>query len=156
MGKNELTSRGGALHQDKNWTKFDLPTQTRFVHCGSAPLQRDGGKGLLLKYSKEIITIAGVADAPSKFFLAYPLLDLPPGEPLPQNFTLSKPCQMLWEMDEMPNCFIFTLDAGTTVWSMGGKVKLNQEVGLAFDVLWDRSLVGEYKRTNKAQAQLLP
>ena len=156
MSNTALTSRGGAKDQDKNWSPFLLPQQTRFIHAGSAPLSKDGGTGLLLKYSKEDVTVAGHADAPKKFILAFPLVKNPPGTPLPPTMVLAKPAQMLWSMEEMPNVFIFTLDAGTKVWSENGKITENKEVGLAFDVIWAEALLAEYTRTSKAQATVVP
>jgi hypothetical protein len=153
--KNGYTDRGGAEKQDKNWTKFDLAQQTRFIHCGSAPLASKGGEGLLLKYSKETVTVAGYKDAPTKFILAFPLLGFPPGMALPDPIDIAKPCQLLWDFDEMPNVFVFTLDAGKEVWSEGAVLDAKKEVGMAFDVIWKEALVGEYVRKNKARADLV-
>lgn len=155
MGKHDLTSRGGAKNQDKNWEPFDLPAQTRFIHAGSAPLAKDGGAGLLLRYAKEDITVAGYPHAPKKFILAFALLDSPPGAPLPEEITLAKAAQLLWSLDEMPHVFVFTLDAGTPLWAEGKALAANREIGMAFDVLWSKSLVAEYRRTNKARAAVV-
>ncbi|MFQ4139452.1 hypothetical protein PGN35_024365 [Nodosilinea sp. PGN35] len=155
MRGDELTSRGGAKHQNKNWIPFDLPVQTRFLHAGSAPLAKDGGTGLLLKYSKEDITVAGFADAPSKFILAFALLEFPPGTQLPPEITLAKATQILWSKEEMPHVFVFTLDAGTRLWAEGGAIAANREIGMAFDVLWSSSLVAEYQRTSLAKASIV-
>jgi hypothetical protein len=151
----EYTDRGGAKNQDKNWTKFALAKQVRFIHCGSAPLASKGGEGLLLKYSKEDVTVSGYKDAPKKFILAFPLLDFPPGTALPDPMPIAKPCQLLWDFDEMPNVFVFTLDAGKEVWSEKGVLDSRKEVGLAYDVIWKESLLAEYKRINKAQAKVV-
>jgi len=149
------TSRGGAKDQDKNWSPFLLPNQTRFIHAGSAPLSKDGGTGLLLKYSKEDITIAGYKHAPKKFILAFPLTRFPPGTPLPEKMTLAKPAQLLWSMDEMPHVFVFTIDAGVQVWAENGVITENKETGFAFDILWNESLVAEYQRINLATATVV-
>lgn len=55
----------------------------------------------------------------------------------------------------MPHVFLFTLDAGTPVWTEGGVIRENKEVGFDFDILWDYSLVAEYRRTSKASADLV-
>jgi hypothetical protein len=153
MPNGDLTSRGGAKNQDKNWAPFQLPKQTRFIHAGSAPLAKDGGTGLLLKYSKEDITVAGHKNAPKKYILAFPLFDFPPGTLLPDEIVLAKPAQMLWEVDEMPNVFVFTLDAGVILWAENSAIAENRETGLAFDVVWAECLVAEFKRINKAKAK---
>ena len=155
MPKPELTSRGAALRQDKNWTEFLLPFQTRFIHAGSAPLYSQGGEGLLLQYAKEIITVANAPHAPKNYHLSFPLLEYPPGTELPDNIVLAKPCRLLWSYEEMPNVFVFTLDAGTKVWSQGGKLAAGREVGMPFDILWKFALVGEYRRTGQASAVLV-
>lgn len=155
MCKDKLTSRGGAVNQDKNWMPFDLPIQTRFIHAGSAPLASKGGTGLLLRYSKEDIKVADYPHAPDKFILAFPLTQFPPGTPLPDPIALSKPAQLLWSMEEMPHVFVFTLDAGVRLWTEGGTIAGNREVGIAFDVIWTESLVAEYKRINKSQANVV-
>lgn len=155
MCKEELTSRGGAKNQDKNWSPFVLATQTRFIHAGSCPLASQGGTGLLLKYSKEDITVAGHPSAPKKYILAFPLLEFPPGTPLPEKITIAKPAQYLWTIEEMPHVFVFTLDAGTNLWAESGAIAGNRETGMAFDVIWEKALVQEYKRINKAEASLV-
>ncbi|MEQ1527772.1 MAG: hypothetical protein ABL925_00540 [Methylococcales bacterium] len=152
MCKNELTSRGGAKKQDKNWSPFILAQQTRFIHAGSPPFSKDGGTGILLRFAKEDITVAGHPRAPTKYNLAFPLSAYPPGTMPPDKVTLAKAAQMLWEIKEMPRAFVFTLDAGVQLWTMNGQLNDKQEVGIAFDVLWIHSLVAEYKRTNKAEA----
>lgn len=153
--RKAYTSRGGAKHQDKNWQPFQLAKQTRFIHAGSAPLTKDGGTGLLLKYAKEDITVAGYKHAPKKFILAFPLINYPPGRPLPEVITLAKPAQLLWSMEEMPHVFVFTLDAGVQAWAESGEIAENRETGFAFDILWDKSLLAEYQRINKAQATVV-
>lgn len=155
MCKGKLTSRGGAKDQDKNWAPFQLATQTRFIHAGSAPLTTQGGTGLLLKYSKEDITVAGYPHAPKKFILAFPLLKYPPGTALPPKIQLAKAAQMLWSEQEMPHVFVFTLDAGTSLWAEAAAVNETKETGLAFDVLWAESLVAEYRRAGKAMADVV-
>lgn len=151
----QYTSRGGAKNQDKNWSPFLLSRQTRFIHAGSAPLSKDGGEGLLLKYSKEDITVAGYRAAPKKFILAFPLVNYPPGTPLPDQMTLAKAARLLWSMQEMPHVFVFTIDAGVQVWADAGIIAENKETGLAFDILWAESLVAEYRRINTALAEVV-
>ncbi len=155
MCKSKLTSRGGAKDQDKNWAPFQLATQTRFIHAGSAPLTGQGGTGLLLKFAKEDITVAGYPQAPRKFNLAFPYLAHPPGIALPPTIQLAKAAQVLWEEHEMPHVFVFTLDAGTNLWAEGGAINASKETGLAFDVLWANCLLAEYRRINKATANVV-
>jgi hypothetical protein len=155
MGKDKLTSRGGAVNQDKNWSPVVLATQTRFIHAGAAPLASKGGTGLLLSYAKEDIKVAGHPTAPKKYILAFPFTDFPPGTPLPETIKLSKPQELLWDINEMPHVFIFTLDAGVKLWTQEGKFSDTREVGIPFDVKWKESLVAEYQRINKNQARVV-
>jgi hypothetical protein len=139
------------MNQDKNWTRFLLPRQTHFIHCGSAPLRSQGGTGLLVKYSKEIVTVKGYPNAPSKFILAVPW---PDGDRLTATITVPKIGQWLWEVHEMPYAFAFTLVAGTPVWSDGGRLHpMKKEVGIDFDVIFAETLLAEYVRVNKALAR---
>jgi hypothetical protein len=148
-----LTDRGGAVDQNKNWTRFLLPRQTHFLHCGSAPLRSQGGTGLLVKYSKEVVTVNGYPNAPSKFILA---VSWPDGDRLTPEITVPKLAQMMWEVHEMPHAFMFTLVAGTPVWSDGGQLHpkgKSKEVGIEFDVIFAETLLAEYVRVNKAVAR---
>lgn len=92
---------------------------------------------------------------PPGFVLAFPYLKHPPGIMAPARMQLAKPAQLLRSFEEMPHVFLFTLDAGTPVWTEGGVIRENKEVGFDFDILWDYSLVAEYRRTSKASADLV-
>ncbi len=150
--KSEINDRGAAIHQKKSWTSLRLNRKTLFVHCGGAPFAQET-TGLLRKYGKEVCTVVGTAE--TKFILCFPLLNMS-RHMVPEVFTLAKPAQMLWEMDEMPRGFIFELPAGTEVWTNNGVLAENGEVGLAFDVIFEDCLVAQYQRINKATMQLKP
>jgi hypothetical protein len=152
--KDKYTSRGGAVHQSKNWVLAKLPEQTRFIHCGSAPTD---AKGLLLKFAKEKITIPGNKKAPKKYILAYPYW-VPVGKPLEPEAELAKPCQVLWDVKEMPNCFVFVLPKKAKVYCQHA-AKNNcqsgmQEVGIPQNIMFKKTLRGIYKRTGMKRLTL--
>ncbi len=159
----QLTDRGGALHQIKNWEPVVLGQETEgkgaeskknliFIHAGSAPLRSEDGEGLLLSYAKEEIAVKGHPQAPNKYNLAMPFNTVDCFESLPERLSRTKAIDMLWDRRETPHAFIFKLTPGTEVWTQGGKITANREVGIPRDLRWSGNesvQVKEYIRDGK-------
>ncbi len=157
MTVSDYTDRGGAKHQKKAWLPLQLERPTIFVHCGSAPSAQET-TGLLLKYSKEICDVQGTKS--KQWILGFPMLgsDGLPITPhmVPNEITLSKPCQMLWSKSEMPRGFVFQIPTGTTVYTKNAKLDAGNEVGFNFDIIFEDFLIAQYKRETTQMMRLVP
>jgi hypothetical protein len=151
------TDRGGAVLQKKDWEPLVLQQRTIFVHCGSAPFAQET-TGLLLKYSKEICQVQATKD--TKWILGFPMLDeggnpIPPHS-VPNEITLSKPCQLLWSKAEMPHGFVFQIPVGTTVYTKNKKLDPKNKVGFNFDIIFEDFLIAQYERKTTQMMRLVP
>lgn len=148
----ELTSRGAAKNQDKNWTEAMLVANKTYLHCsGTGPnIIMKPSTGLDPAFGKESITING--GAPGKYILAFPF---PVVGEAPSNFPMPKPCRLLWEESELEFGYIFQWAAGKRIFAKGGYQE-DKPVETGFNELIPSTVILHVYRRDKHNLVLHP
>ena len=144
--QEELTSRGGAVKQDRTWEPHDIEAEMQFIHGGGSLANDMPIRVLDPQFGKEKITIKGHPDAPNKFVLGVPF-----GSDAPTQMKLPKLLDNLWGEEEIDFLYIFRLPKGTRVWCQPDSIGTGVEHACSVPARVDRAFRSNHaaRKTDK-------